>query len=285
MVKITPLDGPLGADVSGVDVSKELTPAEMGAIHKAWGDYLVLRLRGQKLNNEQLMNFSRLFGALDKRPIHSEQVIDDDKPEMYINVISNVVENGKAIGSLGAGELSWHTDMSYAPVPPMASVLYGVEVPAKGGDTGFCNMYLAYENLPANLKKKIEDKVCIHDASRTSGGKLRQGFKEVTDPREAPGAAHPLVRTHPITGRNALFLGRRLGAYIKGMELADSEVLLDELWEYATADEVCWWQQWKQGDLIMWDNRCTMHRRAEFQPTERRVMHRTQIAGDRPFTV
>jgi taurine dioxygenase len=285
MVTITPLDGPMGADVSGVDLSKDLSPAALGAIHKAWGEHLVLRFRGQKLNNEQLMNFSRLFGALDKRPIHAEQVIDDDKPEMYINVISNVVEDGKAIGSLGAGELSWHTDMSYMPVPPMASVLYGVEVPDAGGDTGFCNMYRAYDNLPADLKAQIAGKLCIHDASRNSGGALRQGFKEVTDPRAAPGAAHPLVRTHPATGRNALFLGRRLGAYIKGMELADSEALLDRLWEYATADDVCWWQQWRQGDLIMWDNRCTMHRRAEFQPTERRIMHRTQIAGDRPFFV
>ncbi len=285
MVTITPIDGPMGADVAGVDLAKELTPAEFGAIQQAWGQYVVLRFRGQKLDNEGLMTFSRQFGALDKRPIHAEQVIDDDKPEMYINVISNVVENGKAIGSLGAGELSWHTDMSYMPVPPMASVLYGVEVPPEGGDTGFCNMYAAYDNLPDDLKAEIADKVCIHDASRNSGGALRQGFKEVTDPREAPGAVHPLVRTHPATGRNALFLGRRLGAYIKGMDLADSEALLDKLWEYATDDAVCWWQQWQQGDLILWDNRCCMHRRAEFQPTARRIMHRTQIAGDRPFTV
>jgi taurine dioxygenase len=173
--------------------------------------------------------------------------------------------------------------MSYNPEPPSASVLYALEIPPAGGDTGFTNMYLAYETLPDELKRAVEGRVCKHDASRNSVGELRRGFSEVTDPRETPGAEHPLVRTHPVTGRKALFLGRRRNAYVPGLSLPESEALLDRLWAHATRPELTWYQVWKIGDLIMWDNRCTMHRRDAFDPTSRRVMHRTQIRGDRPY--
>jgi taurine dioxygenase len=134
---------------------------------------------------------------------------------------------------LGAYESIWHTDMSYNPEPPSASAL---EVPPAGGDTGFANMYLAYETLPPELRRQVEGRKCRHDSSYNSAGELRRGFKEVTDPREAPGAEHPIVRTHPVTGRKALFLGRRRNAYIPGLALEESERLLDALWAHATQD-------------------------------------------------
>jgi taurine dioxygenase len=198
-------------------------------------------------------------------------------------VISNVIENGVAIGQLGAYEAIWHTDMSYIAEPPSASALYSLEVPPAGGDTGFCNMYLAYETLTPELRRQIEDRFCRHDASRNSAGELRRGFVDAPDPSQTVGAEHPLVRTHPVTGRKALFLGRRRNAYIPGLPLADSEALLDALWAHASKDEFAWYQQWRAGDLILWDNRCVMHRRDAFDPATRRVMHRTQIKGDRPF--
>ena len=199
-------------------------------------------------------------------------------PEIY--VVSNVIENGVPIGSLGAGEAMWHTDMSYLEIPPKASMLYALEVPAAGGDTYFCNMYRAYESLPDPLKQRIAGLSLKHDGTYNSGGYVRQGVTAVDDPVTSPGAYHPLVCRHPETGRRALYLGRRRNAYIGGLPLAESESLLDELWSYATRDEFTWHNEWQAGDVVLWDNRCTMHRRDPFDPSSRRILHRTQIKGE-----
>jgi taurine dioxygenase len=290
-VAVQPSGAALAADIQGVDLAGSLTPEMMAAIEQAWGDHLVLRFRGQSLSDDDLLRFSRQLGEPDWAPIAAAKikVPDEDRyidataeGRQYVMVISNVIENGVAIGQLGAYEAIWHTDMSYIPEPPMASALYSLEVPTSGGDTGFCNMYLALETLPANLRRAIDGKVCRHDASRNSAGELRRGFVDAADASQTIGAEHPIVRTHPATGRKALFLGRRRNAYIPGLPLADSEGLLDALWAHATKDEFTWYQQWRVGDLILWDNRCVMHRRDAFDPNARRVMHRTQIKGDRP---
>ena len=276
-----PTGAALGADIEGVDLAGPLTPETVAAIKQAWGDHLVLRFRGQRLSDDDLMRFSHQFGELDWAPIAAT----NDAPEgrEYIMVVSNVVEDGKAIGQLGAYEAVWHTDMSYVQEPPSASALYALEVPPEGGDTGFCNMYRAYETLPAELRREVARLLCRHDASRNSAGELRRGFVDASDASQTIGAEHPLVRTHSVTGRKALFLGRRRNAYIPGLPLAASESLLDALWVHATRDEFTWYQQWRAGDLILWDNRCVMHRRDAFDPATRRIMHRTQIKGDRPF--
>jgi taurine dioxygenase len=282
MPEVQPAGHAAGADIVGVDLSQPLTAAAFGVIHAAWMKHLILRFRGQSLNDDQLMAFSRNFGALDRNPRRAKGDAVSASADCVL-VISNVVENGKPIGGLGNDESKWHTDMSYNPVPPMASALYALEVPPEGGDTGFCNMYAALDSLPPAMRTRIEGLSCVHDASLNSVGQLRTGFEDVTDARKTPGAVHPLVRTHPVTGRACLFLGRRRNAYIQGLELADSEALLDALWEHATKPEHCWTQQWRVGDLILWDNRCALHRRDAFDGAARRVMHRTQIAGDRPF--
>ncbi len=282
----------LGADIEGVDLAGALAPEAIAAVKAAWAQHLVLRFRGQRLADEDLLRFSRQFGELDWAPIAAARVKvpGEDRyveaaPEgrQYVMVISNVIENGQAIGQLGAYEAIWHTDMSYVQEPPSASALYALEVPPEGGDTGFCNMYRAYETLPDELRREIAGHLCRHDASRNSAGELRRGFVDASDPSQTIGAEHPLVRIHPVTGRKALFLGRRRNAYIPGLPVADSEALLDVLWDYATKPEFTWYQQWQAGDLILWDNRCVMHRRDAFDPAARRVMHRTQIKGDRPF--
>ena len=280
-VRVHSTGAALGADIEGVDLSGSLSPETMAAVKAAWGDNLVLRFRGQSLSDDDLMRFSRQFGELDWAPVAAT----NDAPEgrEYIMVVSNVVENGQAIGQLGAYEALWHTDMSYIAEPPMASALYSLEAPKTGGDTGFCNMYLALETLPDDLRRQIDGKFCRHDASRNSAGELRRGYVDAPDASHTVGADHPIVRTHPATDRKALFLGRRRNAYIPGLSLADSEALLDALWEHATKDEFTWYQQWRAGDLILWDNRSVMHRRDAFDPAARRVMHRTQIKGDRPY--
>ncbi|HUD52156.1 TauD/TfdA dioxygenase family protein, partial [Parvibaculum sp.] len=190
--------------------------------------------------------------------------------------------NGKPIGALGDKEAEWHTDMSYVEEPPMASVLYSLEIPSKGGDTSFANMYKAYEALPAALKRAVEGRIVNHDSSTTSVGELRAGAGAVTDVRLAPGAKHPMVRTHPVTGGKALYLGRRLNAYVEGLALDESERLLDALWAHCAKPEFSWTHKWRVGDLLIWDNRAAIHRRDGFDGNERRVMHRTQIKGDRP---
>jgi taurine dioxygenase len=280
-VRVRPTGAALGADIEGVDLAGALAPETVAAVKQGWDDHLVLRFRGQSLSDDDLMRFSRQFGELDWAPIAAS----NDAPEgrEYIMVVSNVVENGQPIGQLGAYEAIWHTDMSYVAEPPMASALYSLEVPSAGGDTGFCNMYLAYETLPVELRRAIEGRVCRHDASRNAAGELRRGFVDAPDPTRVVGAVHPVVRTHPVTGRKALFLGRRRNAYIPGLPLGESEALLDALWVHCTKPEFAWYQQWRKGDLILWDNRCVMHRRDAFDPATRRVMHRTQIKGDRPF--
>ena len=277
---VQPTGAALGADVEGVDLAGALAPETVEAIKRAWGESLVLRFRGQALSDDDLMRFSRQIGELDWAPIAAT----NDAPEgrEYIMVVSNVVEKGQAIGQLGAYEAVWHTDMSYIQEPPMASALYSLEVPPSGGDTGFCNMYLAYETLAPELRRQVEGRLCRHDASRNSAGELRRGFVDAPDPSQTVGAEHPIVRTHPVTGKKALFLGRRRNAYIPGLPLAESEALLDALWVHATKPEFTWYQQWRAGDLILWDNRSVMHRRDAFDPATRRVMHRTQIKGDRP---
>ena len=284
MLNVIPTTNALGADIAGADLSAPLSAHEFGTIYQAWMRHVVLRFRGQSLSDDQLLAFSRNFGPLDRNPRHAkaEQRQAGDSSD-FVNVISNVLEGGQAIGGLGHYEAKWHSDMSYNPVPAMASALYALEVPPSGGDTSFANMYTAFETLDEATRERIAGLNCVHDSSLNSVGQLRVGFEDVTDPRETPGAVHPLVRTHPVTGRSCLFLGRRRNAYVPSLELADSEALLDRLWAHATAPAHTWTQQWKVGDLVLWDNRAALHRRDDFEGTTRRVMHRTQIGGDRPF--
>ncbi len=201
-----------------------------------------------------------------------------------ISVISNIIEDGRAIGGLGDGEAFWHTDSSFVDVPPAASLLRSIEVPppSAGGATEFLNMYSAYDTLADDMKARIDGLMMIHAATHSSGGKANRGFETVTDVTKVPGARQPMVRTHPETGKKALFLGRRINAYVIGLSVEESEALLDLLWEHTTQEKFTWRQEWRVGDLIWWDNRCAMHRRDAFDPRSRRLMHRTQLKGTRP---
>jgi taurine dioxygenase len=274
---VVAVTGGLGAEIRGVDL-RRLSAAAFAAIHRAWLDHSVLLFRNQDLTDSELIGFSRRFGELDLAPIQETgRRFVEGMPELYI--VSNVLKDGEPIGSLGYGEAVWHTDMSYLPDPPMASMLYALEIPPTGGNTEFVNMYSVYEALPADLKRRIAGLRVKHDGTYNSGGYVRQGVTPTDDPRESPGVFHPLVCTHPETQRRMLYLGRRRNAYIEGFDLAESEALLDALWAYTDRAEFAWHTVWHVGDLVLWDNRCTMHRRESFDPAARRVMHRTQIKG------
>jgi taurine dioxygenase len=277
-LKITKLADALGAEVSGVDVSKPLSQDDLQQILSAWKEHLVLRFRGQELTDPQLLNISRNFGEIDPPgPNSYGKPFLADFPD--INVISNIKDGDQPIGGLGDGEAVWHADMTYIETPPKASFLHALEIPPTGGNTQWGNMYLAYAALPEHLKRAIKGRKAIHDATYNSAGMIRKGMQEVTNPMEAPGAKHSLVVTHPETGLPCLFLGRRRNSYIIGLELNESNQLLDELWAHIDNPEFTFTQVWQLHDLILWDNRCTLHRRDSFDPQARRLMHRTQIKG------
>jgi taurine dioxygenase len=268
----------LGAEVKGIDL-KRLDEAAFARVVQAWHDYSVVLVRDQLLNDQELIAFSRRLGDLDWAPIQETgRRFVEGLPEIYI--VSNVKVNGEPIGSLGDGEAVWHTDMSYLDVPPKASMLYALEVPPSGGNTSFCSMYDVYEALPPRLKERIAGLKIKHDGTYNSGGYVRQGVTPTDDPLTSPGAIHPLVCRHPDTGRRMLYLGRRRNAYLAGLGLAESEALLNELWAFVDRSEFAWEHVWRVGDLVLWDNRCTMHRRDAFDPNSRRIMHRTQVKGE-----
>ena len=276
-MELVATDASLGADVLDVDV-RAITDAEFAELHAAWLEHLVLRIRGQQLSDDDLMRFSGRFGPLEEMPLGRMPEAERAKiKNRYVTVLSNIRVDGRPIGGLGNAEASWHSDMTYVDNPPPASVLYGVEIPEHGGATWFADQYAALAALPAELRQRVADLTIKHDAAHTSVGSLRPGFEPFTDPREAPGAVHPIIRGHPETGRESLYLGRREFACVPGLDLDASEALLDELWQYAALDGNVWRQDWQPGDLIIWDNRCVLHRRDSFPDSERRMMRRCQV--------
>jgi taurine dioxygenase len=275
---ITKLTPAVGAEVSGVDLAR-LNDAEFTAIEQAWNRHSALLFRDQKLTDDDLLAFSRRFGELDPPPVqeHGRQS-PEGYPEVY--VVSNVLDDkGAPIGALGAGEAVWHTDMSYLALPPDASMLYALEIPPSGGDTWVLGMQAAWAALPSALKVKLRDRRIKHDGTYNSGGYLRKGVTPSDDPHQAPGAWHPAVLRHPVTGAPSLYLGRRRNSYVEGFAPAESAALLDALWMHIEHPEFRYQHRWRVGDLLLWDNRSTMHRRDPFDNKTRRVMHRTQIKG------
>jgi taurine dioxygenase len=277
-ISVRPVNPAVCAEISGVDVAN-LSAAEFDAIERAWYAHSALLFRGQEITDHDLIAFSRRFGELDPPPVNENgKTFVADHPEIY--VVSNVIgPDGVPIGSLGAGEAQWHTDMSYLPEPPDASMLYALEVPPSGGDTWLCGMEAALRALPRELLERVRGLRIKHDGTYNSGGYLRKGLKDTSDPTTSVGTPHPIVCAHPVTGRPVLYLGRRRNAYVMGLPLEESERLLDELWKYASLPANCYAHRWRVGDLLMWDNRSTMHRRDPFDPNSRRIMHRTQIKG------
>ena len=281
-MRIIPIGEMIAADIQDANLSQPLDDVSIAAITEAWNENLVLRFRNQHLSDADLIRFSSYFGELDPPgPNPYGVTFLPEFPE--INVISNVKDEvGVPIGNLGDGEAVWHADMTYIDNPPEAGILYALEVPVGQGDTYFANMVAAYNDLPSDLRVAIEGKTLIHDAAHNSAGMLRKGYEEIKDVKLTPGARHPLAYEDQH-GRVSLFLGRRPHAYIVGMEESDSDSLLDALWAHATRPKYSWHNEWQKGDLVMWQNRMVMHRRDAFDPSTRRVMHRTQLKGKSPI--
>jgi taurine dioxygenase len=282
-IEIRPTGAALAVDIENVDAN-HLSDESFRAIRTALFENLVVRIRGTEIGDASFIGLARRFGEVEppEERTRTASMTVPGFPEM--SIISNVVEDGVAKGESGDGELKWHTDHGFMETPVALSMLLAREVPPSGGDTSFANMYLAYEELPRDLRERVEGRTIKHQASHTSTGQCRPGYQNIAsdDPRGLPGAVHPIVRTHPETGRKALYLGRRFGSYVPPLSLEESEALLEELWGRATQPALTWTQKWQVGDLILWDNRCTMHRREGFAGQGRRRMHRLMTKGERP---
>jgi len=293
-VEVVPTGAALGAEIRGVDLSQPVPEATKEIMRRAWADHLVLLWRGQNLPDLSFLEAAGIFGVTREPAARKYQVAGGYKIggkrvplHPHVSLISNLNEEGEPVmhnGDLGSAEVVWHSDNSYTEVPPAGSMLYSVVIPTNGGgDTFFNNQYLAYEELPDDLKHAIAGRSQRHDASRNSAGVLRPTVKLPATPEEVPGPVHPLVRVHPVTGKRALYLGRRRdwpSNYILGMPNDESEKLLDRLWAHATQPKYAWEHKWRVGDLVLWDNRCAMHYRTEVDVTQARVLYRTVVNGE-----
>lgn len=276
-MNVIPLTPSFVAEIQEIQLNR-ITDSEFELLYAAWLQYGVLRIRNQDLDDEQLQAFSQRFGPLEEAPFGRMPEAEKAKiKNRFVTTLSNIKVDGKPIGGLGNDEATWHSDMTYSETPPPASLLLGIEIPDQGGDTHFADQRAALAALPAALRQRIESLSVKHNAAHTSVGKLRPGFEAFDDPRDAPGAIHPMIKTHNETGKPALYLGRREWAYIPGMTVTESEDLLDALWAYVSIKENTWTQHWQPFDLIIWDNRCVMHRRDGFDQNSRRYMRRCQV--------
>lgn len=274
----------MGAEVLGVDLSAPVDEATFARIRKAFHDHQVLCVRGQNLSPADQLAFSARFGELEDQ-LNADFVIPG-YPKVLI--LSNDMKDGKPIGVIDAGDY-WHSDSSHIPLPSMATILQAVKNPSRGGDTEFANMYLAYETLADDIKRRIAGLRAVHAVSklrnkRVTISKRRPGAQDHYERQMAlPEVVHPLVRTHPVTGRKALFVSQRFTIGIEGIPEGEADDILDALFAHQVKREFVYRHRWQDGDLVMWDNRCVIHRATGgYKYPDVRRMHRTVVAGDSP---
>lgn len=277
-VEFSPITPAVGATITGIDLAA-IDARQLGRLYAIWQKYHVVVLRDQRLDNAQFEAFSAMLGELDPPPNQGAgRKSVPGFPNLYV-VSNRKSEGGEPLGALGDGEAQWHTDMSYLERPPFASMLWSIEIPDVGGDTCFASMPAALRSMPADLVARIEQLTIKHDGTYDSGGNVRKGMTPNDDPTKSVGTQHPIVIVQPESGERTLYLGRRRNAYIPGLPLPESEQLLDTIWQYAVDEKVTMRHRWRVGDVVLWNNLTTMHRRDAFPATQFRTMHRSQIKG------
>jgi len=288
--EIVPTAAALGAEVRGLDL-RTLDDATFSDLHRAWLDQVMLVFRGQKLVAEDLVTLVKRFGVpVTSSGLHKRELKERAGNELFnlppeVTVVSNVKQEGKSVGILGDGEVVWHSDFSFKERPTAARMLLAVEVPPQelGGFTYFLNCYAAYDALPPDLKKRISGLTIKQADIVDTAMKVRPGMSLDMDYRSVPGPSHPIISTHPETGHNMIFLGRRHGACVNGLPPEESEELLNTLWAHCTQPRFWYEHRWSVGDVVVWDNRATLHRRDPFDSTSRRVLYAAQVEGHKPF--
>lgn len=279
--EIAPTGAALGAEVRGLDLSRDHCGEVVYSLIEAFHDHLVLIFREQTLEQERLLDIAQWFGPLNVPPRHLPVLGDDDQPPVV--PLSNYLEGGM----LGNRDLFPHSDMSYLPIPLLGALLYAVEVPEAGGDTSWANLYLAYQELDGETRNKVAGLKTwsynpytprFADRGADLGGTTQKFAEE--DPPVFP---HPIVRTHPVTGRKSLYIGGLCEEILGLDDPAEAKALLERLMAHVDQPHLYYNHDWRPGDVVIWDNRCTNHKRTAFDNTLRRLLYRVQIAGTRPF--
>ena len=280
-IKVTPLPAACGAEITGVDLTQELSAPTVAAIRQAWHDHIVLVFRGQEITEEQQLRFASYFGSLGRRKeaMFREELQSRNQGTKQVNpnilLVSNIKEKGEPIGAFGEGEMWFHIDSGYAEKPYNYTFLYALELPSTGGNTQFSNMYKAYEALPADLKIRLAGKKALHIHEYERSAKVEQR----DDLSKSAHFFHPVFSTHAETGRKSLFVDRLMTARLEGLPKEENESLLEQLYEIGERPEFIYEHKWQLGDFVMWDNRCAIHARTWFPPEERRLLRRCAIEG------
>jgi taurine dioxygenase len=282
-IEVKPLSPACGAEISGVDLSKPLSAHEVEAIKDAWGKHLVLVFRGQKVSQDDQLRFASYFGDLGSRKKAPEALraraegVQQDNEKVLL--VTNIKVDGQPIGAFGDGEFWFHIDSGYSARPYKYTFLYALELPSRGGNTMFSNMYKAYEAVPPALKDKLKGKTAlhIHEYNRAKQANSSGDISGI------PHHAHPIFITHPDTGRKTLFVDRLMTTRIEGVSQEESDAILDQLYELGERREFIFEHVWQLGDFLMWDNRCTIHARTDFPKEERRLLRRCTVEGEPLF--
>jgi taurine dioxygenase len=262
----------LGAEILGIDLRDPIDDAHKQKFLDAWHQNLVLLLRNQTLDEDTQVRFAETFGTLAKTT--SGRAFSVKHPSVML--VSNIREDGKPIGALPDGEMHFHTDQCHQATPAKATMLYAIEIPRKGGNTLFANAYTAYETLPEDIRRRIAGRRALN--AYTSDTMLRSANYD--DAKSS--CWHPVVRTHPATGRKALYVNRLMTREIEGLPREESDAILQNLFDHQEQSKFVYEHVWRVGDIVMWDNRCTLHARSDFSAGERRLLRRVTILGEKP---
>ena len=273
-ITAVPLSDALGVEIRGVDLA-DFTDDQADRIRDLWHENLVILFRDQSLSEAEQVAFGRRFGRGSLSVGHIRSLEGENEGVAYV---TNVQDKDTPVGILPDGEMQFHSDQCYREMPSMGTMLYAMEVPSRGGNTRFANTYAAYETLSDDVKRRLEGlrALNVYDYG------LNPTQRGAVNP-DAPSWVHPVVRTHPATGRKALFVNRLMTARIEGLPHEESEALLGMLFDHQEQPQFVYEHVWRVGDLMIWDNRCTLHARTDFDPKERRLLRRVVVAGDKPF--
>ena len=278
--EIRKLTEALGAEIVGLDIAAPLDAATAQALREAWRDHIVLLFRAPDLTQEQQFRFAAAFGVIGVRPRpRGERPEDAATVDDAMMLISNIRVDGKPIGSLPDGEMYFHHDTIFKPVPNRGTMLYAIEVPSRGGNTKFANHYLAWDALPERIRRRVEGRTAWHVYDYVVYNS-REG--KGANASTVDGCAHPVCITHPASGRRALYVDRLMTMRIDGLPEDESDAILHEMFEIAERADFVYEHVWTPGDLLVWDNLCSSHARTDFPPDERRLLRRCQIAGEAP---
>jgi len=272
-ISVTPLSPALGAEISGVDLRDDLDQRTIDEITHALNEHIVVVFRDQDLDEEQQLLFTSRFGEVGTRKRATGLHTDG-----RFMLVSNIVIDGEPLGSYGDGEMWFHSDGCYDEIPYKYSFLYGIELPSRGGNTRFVNLYRAYDALPQAYKDRLAGRKVL----QLGGFRRREKGDPTIGLSDKPHAWHPLFTTHPATGKKSLFFSRMHTVVIEGLDPEESNTIIDELLGYSEKPEFIYEHIWRSGDLVIWDNRCTNHARTHFPEEERRLLRRCTIVGEAP---